>query len=544
MRFSQQGIARTRQGYFSTDIDLGEAGYEAIPKDIVRHNATFFAINKKVKYYNWSTSTIYDTGISLTADLTCIDEFKGDLFGINTTDGLQYLNISRLTQAASSGAGVIYIEVDAVARLASIGGLTTGTIRIENTNYAYSSIDVPTGEITLSGTLSSNYDAGAITTVKTNYPLVPKGSKLVFWANSMNIIGAVDDINDTASYTLFFSKFAVATNHADIVTFPGTNVESVNTRLLDIVATKDYLYLFTDSETYYIARSDIDITTGARIPQIFSKQYGVANSNSVTILDNSIVWLSQNKRIIHGQVRIEQGSITIDIAEQFDSPIKEDLQLADDDQSGARAYSLTKSKEIHIKLSIAGVTKEYIYDSNIKEWCPPDTNKYFVGVFERFGEPYALAEDDDTIYQLNVGYSDDGAEIETIIAFGEFEGQDSRTTFDIKDIQVSGNIIFGTEIQYTPRMNYADGSTNMITFPAGITPDVEAISLDPISLFVIGGSGTIETERDFDTSISNYPAIVRSFQPIFKSVGSDTGFGIQSWSLQRKEYNSFIVTTI
>lgn len=547
MRFTEKGEARTRKGYLDSDIDLGSAGKEFLCEYIDRHDVTFFAGDTTVKYYNWSTGVVYDIGSTFSVDLTDIAQYNGDLYGINATDGLQYINVSKLTADASTGAGSVFINKDAAARLDAITA-TTGSIRIEDTDYAFNAVDASTGEITLNAvTLSADYDTGAIATILVDKSSGnPKGTNLFFWVDTLHIYGVNDNTVDNSPYTLFFSEPALATTFENIFNLSATNTEVVGDGgvLKNAIVTKNYCYLFTDNATYSISKGDINTVTGARPPEPFTRLYGTVNDKSVAVMGDSIVWLTQNKRLMLGQVRLEAGQLNIDISEAFDAPVKALLDALDDDQSQAILYYQTKSKLLHARVQIEGETVELIYDNNIGVWCPPDTNKYFTDYFERNGEPYAMAEDDDTIYQLDEGSSDEGADIECIIAFGEFEGEDGRVSMDLKKIEVSGSIALGTIVTYAPRMNYAAGTTHELSYLDSENITGESIGFNTIGLSLLGGSATIEEEREFDKPLGNYPAKVRSFQPIFTSLGEDYAFAIKSWSVRVKEYQNFISTAI
>ncbi len=138
-------------------------------------------------------------------------------------------------------------------------------------------------------TVGANYSAGEIalfvdTTTATSSP---KGSKVEFWIESANVVGVQANFStnyQAPTYTHFYADSADAHavgGLAKAYTFSGgksgNNIVGRRGVLTNILALNDYLFLFTELETYKISNADVNIVTGERTPRLFTPAYGCAN---------------------------------------------------------------------------------------------------------------------------------------------------------------------------------------------------------------------------------------------------------------------------
>lgn len=553
LRYTQDGAAYTRKGYNDSGWDLDNAGYAATTFHVDRYNITFFICDTDVKYVDHNNSdAVVDTGIALTTgETTWMDEYNGDLYLTNPTDGLQRIVITRLNGALTDVDTEMVIDKDGAARL-SVFSKTTGDLIIGGTSEAFDSVTVATGVLTHTGTVSQAYSDNSIAIVVHDISSGrPKGNKMIFWKETMNVIGVgVDEADTTKSdippTTLYYTDFALASGSEKIIDFTNGGYEMVGKSgtLTNAVPTRDYMYLFKEDSTYFIAVANVNVDTGARPPVLFSAKYGCVNQFSADVMGDFVVWLAPQKRVIKSNIQVEDGISALYPDEEFDMPIKEILEQLDDDQSSARVYYQTKAKELHIKCVIDSETVELVYDNNLGVWCPPDTNKNFNHYTEIDGEPYATSDNDDTVYRLDDTLSDDGADIECTLGLGEFEFEDSRTTLQIGDIAVSGSLSSDTNIDYKPVIDGNEYDLHNID-----DTNVSFENLYPIGSIGIGGSviaggEDYEEEGEFDVSLSNYPATINRWQPVFHSFGDGHKFTIKSWSMKGiKAFNRPVLTT-
>ncbi len=173
---TDDGKVESRKGY-QEEFSLGVSGLSATCFYHSTYDIAFFAVGTKLFYRHFGTNTTYDTGITLTSGtVTRFDEFNGDVYLSNTTDGVYRIMVTRLNGNVAIG-GDIIVDVDGAARL-SVFGDTTGNIRVNGTNEAYGAVTVSTG--TLDTTASQAYSDNDIAIFIDRYASLEKASKIFF----------------------------------------------------------------------------------------------------------------------------------------------------------------------------------------------------------------------------------------------------------------------------------------------------------------------------------------------------------------------------
>lgn len=558
VRINTAGSAKGREGYIDTEIDLSSSGNGAKPYHMKRYNLTFFAVDTSIKYYDWTNEEVVDTGLTITAGTkTRFAEYQGDIYATNTTDGVFRIAVMRLDGAVTAGAGSIVVDKDGAARL-SVFGLTTDNLRIQGTDEAYNAVVISTGTITLVGTASQNYSDNAIAIVTDQPSGIPKGAQVVFWKNSMNLVGVNEETSsDQPTGTLFFSDFALSTTLENIVDFSGgssgTEMVGDGGELVAAVASPNYLYLLKTDSAHFIGVNDVNTSTGARPPQLLSSRHGCLNPDCAVDVGGQVVWATQNKRILRGAYQETAGGAVVVPDEQFDADIRELLEEMDEDQSDAFMFYHAGKRMIEFQCSIDGESITLLYENipvtdsagnviRTGRWLPPDTNKVFCGKFEIDGKAYATALNDDTIFELDIGNEDNGTPIEWRICSRLVEFSDGRTTCDWGQMEVSGSIGQNSEISFIPVVNGAEGSKKTIddsglTFRSG-----EALGSLLVGDAVIGGASGGGETADFNSSFAIYPSKGQDLQLCFE--GSGIAGKIDSFKLPRaKAYTSSLLTT-
>ncbi len=429
----ESGRAGQRLGYRTEPIDLTTANNPAMSFYLDEYDVTIFAVGTKLKYYDWTTQAVYDTGVTLTAGtVTRFDAFTGDIYLTNTTDGLRRLVFGRLNDASAvAGDSTVTIESDMAARL-SVFSITSGNLIIQGTTEAFSSLVVSTGVVTLTGTLSQSYNNNAVLVVTSDISSGrEKASKVFFWKERMGLIGSQQTTNaDQPNAAEFFGKFATPTNLQDIIVFSAGSGGSVTEmvgkygRITNVVPAKDYLYTFKTNQAYSAAAANIPITgatIGTTTPELRDENNGCLNEDCACVVgDNEIEYITSDNRIMRIKIATVSGAAVLFPDETFDEPLRVLLKDMDADQTGARSwYHRSKRRSIH-QVKILGQWYWLIHSNTINEnrggWQPPQQVLFASSFFERKGVLYATDGTDDTVYSIGTTMDDDTVPIQCTIA--------------------------------------------------------------------------------------------------------------------------------
>ena len=425
------GRACQRMGYaVETEIALGVDGSAATCFYLEQYDITLFALGTALKYFDWNTHAVYDTGVTLTTGtLTRMNAYAGMVFTTNTTDGLRMLVFGRLNDsAANSGDATVTIDSDMAARLTALS-LTDAVLRIQGTNEAYASMVVSTGVVTLDATLSQSYEDNAVCLVSSDISSGrEKFSKIEFWKERMVGIGSVIGTNaDQPNATEFFGKFATPLAIELIIDFTygagGSTRELVGKwgKVTNVVPAKDYLYTFKESQTYSAAAADVNLSTGATVPDLRDENNGCLNEDSACVIgNNEITYITSDRRIVRIRIATDSGAAVLFPDEQFDVPLRELLKNMDASQEGARAYYHKAKRRSIYQVRMTGPWYWLVYDHQIKAWQPPQQVLFVSDFFERKGILYGCDGSDDTIYSIGTTFDDNLQEIYCVVATGNF----------------------------------------------------------------------------------------------------------------------------
>ena len=536
VRISSDFEVVSRMGYLATAWDLDEANKSAQSLYLERYNVTFFSLNGKVKYIEHDRShAVVDTGLSLTAtETTTFAEYAGDVYCINPTDGLRQIHVFRLNDTApDSGDSSFTIDQDGGGRLNAFGD-TSGTMRIRGTAESYSAVTTA-GVVTHSTTLSQDYaDNDIAITVEDISSGKPKGSKIVFWKERMIIIGVPSNTDtDNATQIAFMSQFASARDLQKVIVFGitgGASEEWVGKSgsLKNIIATRDYLYYFKEGETYFSSVADVDTSTGATFPQLLSSNYGCVNENCAVDLGSGLIaFLTKNKRIMAIRISTDSGAAVVFPDESFDQPIRNTLNLLDDDQSESIMFYHKAKRLLYVQCSVDSQVLTLVYDNNIGKWLPPDDNKVFSSYFEKDGILYATQRGDDTIFEVDIGEEDNGEEFESVIGLPVIEFDNGRTTMELKELHLSGGISEAGTITVENIVNNGTPQTKTIDSTGLSFGSLSSLGTVTLGTTVLGGNGTTVL-AEWDKRYGIYPRFGSSYQTILSSTKP---FSLSSYSL-------------
>lgn len=566
----ENGEAWHRLGCEDTGVDLGTSKTGRLFHHET-YDITFCASGTALKYIDWNDSqSVRDTGLTLTdGTVSRMAEFLGDVYLTNTTDGLRRIVCGRLNDAAAdSGDSSVFVDADMAARL-SVFGVTSGTLRIQGDSYAFSAVDVSTGEITLdSVTLSKDYDNNAIATVVHDISSSrEKASKIVFWKERMHLMGFQSTTNaDQPNHTSVTGQFVVGQTGAGgielIIDFTygtgGSTKIPVGKagRLTNMIGMKDYLYFLKESETYAAAAGDVTTTgsgIGGTIPLLRGEEQGCFNEDCAASMgDGEMTSIdAARKRLWRFKIATDTGAPVSFPEEGYDTDVRVLLQGMDEDQSGAMVIPHRARKRTIYQVRIDGLFYWIIYDKNIKvqysdglrpgAWQPPHLGVAVGDFFERKGELYGIAQDDDTIYKFNTGMSDADAPIECVIAGGIFDIDDSMvdeaeykgtitelSTFTIQTI-VSGDIegnpdpktVTGTEYGYGGGIGVGFGTVGHVN---------------------VGGGATVESAK-WKKVLDVYPSEGNRVQYVLRSIGETNLWSLSRPLLRGRSFSSSFQST-
>jgi hypothetical protein len=406
----------------------------------------------------------------------------------NSIDGCYAFLLFRLNGAVSAGAASIVTDVEAAALSSAFDtelSVANKYLRIHGTNEEYTSQSTTTGAFTLDGTASQAYDDNDVGIIV--YDLTgrfPKCDKIVAWKDHLHFIGInPNNVNVSTSsreaVIAFTNPFTTAYPEKILQVTGGTSGEELvgkKGKLVNAIATKDYLYLFKQNATYYITVSDVNTATGARPPNLLTEVHGALNQFSVAdIGSGEIAYLTSNHRIMRIRVSTDSGAPVVLADEKFDDHISNTVSRMSQDQPGALLYYAGSEKRMYAQIVEDGEPKTQCFSNEIRDWEPPRVNWYFRGYFERKGILYGTDYSDDTVYELNTTGDDNGQDIECIIASPSAEDVESAVTCKFNELEVLGEIAPGSTATVerivdggTPHTDTVEADNSSFMFPAAM----------------------------------------------------------------------------
>ena len=536
---TKTGEAVSRDGFVDTGISLGNAGKASRPFHVPLHNVTFYSINGKVYFVDHNNSdAVVDTGLSLTETdgrKTRFGEYAGDIYLTNATDGLRQIQMGRCNDAAATaGDADITIDQTLAGRLLAFGH-AAATLRIANSTpftEAYTAIS-GAGVVTLTNTLDATVPNDTIIYVVNDISSgKPKGSGITFWKERMIIWGVQADANtysattiDNASNVIYMSAFANRDALENVVDFATAGTGAIEMAgkggtVTNVLSTRDYLYAFTQTETYFAAEADIDATTGGTPMQLLSNQYGCVNEDCAADLGQGLcVFLTKNNRVMAIRVATQTGAPVVFPDESFDVPVRNTVKLLDSDQTDSFFFYAPNDRRCYMHLSADSARVVLNYNTEIQKMEPPTTGWSMGGMFVRDAVTYATELTDQTIYQIGVGSQDNGIDFEAIVATSLIEDSDGRTTLKLKSVGISGRISELATVTVESVVGEGTPLQKDITADSGIsTASLGSVAIGNTSL----GSGIGEDLTIFDKLLAIYPSFGPSYQMRARSLGKFT----------------------
>lgn len=521
VRITTGGKAITRDGYEALSIDLGSSGNEARGFHMIQYDLTFYAVGTKIYYTEGDPATAttkVDTGITITggqAKNTRFEEAYGQIFVGNKTDGWHMIAVMRLNGAVSAGAASIKVDSDGLTRVTRFDtklSITTANLRINGTDEEYDGKNAGASTFTLSGTASQAYSDNTIAIVV--YDLTstyPKCAKVVFWKGALHFIDVDQDdttfSQDMAPNTLTFTAIFTPTTIEDVLTITASNSEVIGTggRLVNAVVTRDYLYLFKENRVAYIDQANVTTGNARPVIEFDNVDYGCASADAAVNLGNgTIMFVTQNKRVMAIRTSTEDGATTIFPDELFDSDIEKTVESFDDDQSDALCFFHSGMHLAYAQVNIDSTKITLVLDTNLVDsrglmgrWLPPDDNKNFVSYFERKGWLHATAFGDDTVFILGTGFKDNGQDIDCQMWTAELTGGETET-MSWKSYEVSGSITQDSEIDTEGIVDESTAAIKTINSSDYAFTGGQSFDQVAIGEMILGGGKSLISLADFN----------------------------------------------
>lgn len=557
---TKTGEAVYRKGFTATSFDLNNALKGARPFHVPRYNVTFYAINGKVLFVNHNNSdAVVDTGLSLTETdgrKTRFAEYAGDIFLTNKTDGLRQIHMGRVNDAAATlGDGFITVDQDLAGRLLAFGD-STSSLRIADTSpFAETMASVATsGVVTLDNTLNAAVpDNTIVYTVEDISSGKPFASGITFWKERMILWGVASDTGvDSATNLVYMSSFALisggdGTALENIIDFNTANTAAKEMlgkggTVTNVLATRDYLYMFTEDATYYSGVADVNLTTGGTLPQLLTNQYGCVNEDCAADLGNgTCAFLTNNNRIIGIRTSTPEGAPVVFPDESFDSPISNTVALLDSDQSNSFFFYAPNERRLFVHCDIDSERIVLKYNNEIQRWEPPTTGWSHGGMFVKDGVTYATELTDDSVWQLNEGFQDNGIDYEVVMATSLIESEDGRTTLALSNVGISGRI--GALTTITAENVVGGGTPQQKSFTAGASVSSGALGSVALGSTTLG-SGIGEDMEEYDKLFGIFPKFGQSYQLRVRSLANVSGgaFTLSSYTVNGRVLSKPLLT--
>ncbi len=388
----------------------------------------------------------FDTGLSLqTGYYVQMLDWEGDIYYANG-----YNTVGRIIVGQVGAAGVLAgaTELD----------LKTGNgVRFPSTGTAYCCSDDGTIDTftfggkttdqltTVSGILA--HGAGSVvfmlTTISPTY--ADKASVLAEWLASLNLGGDIDNPR-----VLEFSQFADAGALNKFYVFgsspAGSEILGEGGEITGLFPTKNFLFTIKNTGIYASARSEINLTSGARIPQPVRKAIGMPNPRCITQVDEDVaVYMTVGKRLGVLKGRVENGQSSVSLQEGFDDDIQKDLIV--NDTPDVREWIHYEDSERLLKCCLIkdGVRYVYVRDFNIGVWYDADTNKNYDVVTSHDGKTWAFDGSSQKLYIDESGFFDDDVPVESEWLTGRLGRGDAYERSKAKKVLTHGYMSLGSE---------------------------------------------------------------------------------------------------
>ena len=385
VRVIDDGGIHPRPGYENSGIDFTTLSVTKFRGGVSAQSPKLLWIaydngtNVKIVYIDTDAETIYDTGLSLTTGYyVCMLEFEGDIYYANGVDTDGRIIVG---QVATGGVVAAADNLDLKPGRGAFFG-TTGTGRIQGTDVftwgAKAGDELQSIPTSGGNAIGAAYAADVVvistTTISPVYQT--NASILEEWLASLNLAG-----DPEYPRVWEFSKFALASTPANFYSFSaapaGAELVGKNSIITGLKSAHNFFYVWKKESLHSVDRNTVSITTGARVPQPMTDQFGIPNNRCHCEMNGRIAYLTTNKRLIPIEIILESGQNSPRIDAEFDRAVRPFLATIDDPGDDEWIHFNQENQLLKVGVFVDLVRQVLVYDAEIGIFYPPDTNKNF-----------------------------------------------------------------------------------------------------------------------------------------------------------------------
>lgn len=497
MRFLPEGGMATRPGYEDSEINLSSYSFTRIRGMfyIAKYNILWIAgddgTNTKL-VYALSDDTVYDSGLSnTTAKEYDFDEYLGDLYYVNGVENPGVIFTSSTSGSTASASTTVNLRPGDGIKFPSSG---TGSINGDTFTWGGKTGDQLTGCAGISGVKA---DGSIVISTATYTPGITDPTTIAFWIESNNLGGDTE-----TPWTWEFSKIADSTNLDYVRNFTaggteGTEIVGGDNGIKKFVPTKDYMYIFTGNAVYFTPKDNVNATTGARIPEPLTKQYGIPNFRCAVVMEGLVAFWT-GERLIPIQIVVENGASSVEVNDKFDLPIRTFLSSLSTDHTEDWLHYNPRQRLLKLGITHEGAKKVVVYDFKSKAFSL-DTGKSYGMMVNAFdGKSFAGSEFDGTIWIDEQGLSDNGG---TIAHSWEGGSLVEHAFATLRRARYYGKMGDNSEAIVTLYNNQSSFERTITDTSATITGDASPVGSAGVGTSGVGDGGSVIDSFDFDYPI-------------------------------------------
>jgi len=356
---------------------------------------------------------IYDVGLTLqTGYYVDLLEFENDIYYGNGYDTVGRIIVGELNADVSAGDTSFALKTGQGIRFPT-GGTFTARCGSDVFTFTTTTTDTISGVPATGANALLAHDAGELVTVCTtlspNY--CDKASILLEWLASLNLLGDKDQRS-----VWEFSKFSNAANLEYFYDFSGapSSQELVGHggEITAARTTKNFFIVWKKDGIYGTNRSEVNVTTGARIPSPIKPEFGAVNNRNVAVVgDDDIIFQLPEKRLARFGAKIQNAQQDIGVDSKFDDDIEKSILGID--TPSALNWMTFNIEEGLLKCGMRrnGAQEVWVRKYPTGEWFK-DTGKNYDVVCEHEGKTWAIDGTAQKIYIDETGNYDDDVPIE------------------------------------------------------------------------------------------------------------------------------------
>ena len=271
---------------------------------------------------------IYDVGLTLqTGYYVSMLEFENDIYYGNGYDNVGRIIVGELNAAVVAGATSFDLKTGQGIRFPTAAGPYTARCGTDVFTFTTTTTDTISGVPASGANAMLAHSANEMVTVCTTFSptYCDKASILVEWLASLNCLADKDQKN-----VWDFSKFASAAALGAFYDFSGapSSQELVGHggQITAARTTKNFFIVWKKDGIYGTGRSEVNVTTGARIPSPIKPEFGAVNNRNVAVVgDDDIIFQLPEKRLARFGAKVQNGEQEIGVDSKFDDDIEKDL---------------------------------------------------------------------------------------------------------------------------------------------------------------------------------------------------------------------------